>query len=436
VKAVTPIEVGLLGIVLMLVLFLLQVPVALAMGIAGLLGFAYIASWDKAVALAARDFFEQFSSYSLSAITMFTLMGAYAFISGIGERLYRSAHVLVGHIRGGLALATIVASASFAAICGSTTASSATLGRIALPEMAKYRYNKRFATGCVASGGTLGILIPPSTVFIIYGLLTEQSIGKLFVAGVLPGLVLTGFFAVTCYLTCLIDPSAGPPSPPSRWGERVRASGGAVEALGLFLLVIGGMFLGWFSPTQAGAIGAVAALVIGVCRRNVRLGNLFEGTKDGLLTATMILTVVAGATVFGHFLTITTLPFVLADWVESLPLSPPAIMAIIIIIYFIGGMFVDAIPLITLLTPVLFPVVLRLGYDPIWFGVVTVLVSQMGVLTPPVGVNVYVIKGIARDVPLGEIFRGTYPFMVAIVACIAVLIAYPKLALILPALMK
>ncbi|MGB9920306.1 MAG: TRAP transporter large permease [Moorellales bacterium] len=432
----TPIETGLLGIVLMLVLFLLRVPVAFAMGIAGLVGFAYVAAWDKAMALAARDFYEQFSSYSLSAITMFTLMGAYAFISGIGERLYRSAHVLVGHIRGGLAIATILASAGFAAICGSTTASSATLGRIALPEMKKYRYNQSFATGCVASGGTLGILIPPSTIFIIYGLLTEQSIGKLFVAGILPGLVLTGFFALTCYLICLINPKAGPPSPPSSWSQRVRASGGMIESLGLFLLVIGGLFLGWFSPTQAGGIGAAAALIIGLVRRNVKTNNLFEGTLDGLLTATMILTVVAGATLFGHFLTITTIPFVLADWVESLPLSPPAIMAVIVIIYFIGGCFVDAIPLITLLTPVLFPVVLRLGYDPIWFGVLTVLVSQMGVITPPVGVNVYVIKGIAREVPLGEIFRGTYPFLAAIVACIAVLIAFPKLALILPALMK
>ncbi|MGB9886164.1 MAG: TRAP transporter large permease [Moorellales bacterium] len=432
----TPIETGLLGIVLMLVLFLLRVPVAFAMGIAGLVGFAYVASWDKAMALAARDFYEQFSSYSLSAITMFTLMGAYAFISGIGERLYRSAHVLVGHIRGGLAIATILASAGFAAICGSTTASSATLGRIALPEMKKYRYNQSFATGCVASGGTLGILIPPSTIFIIYGLLTEQSIGKLFVAGILPGLVLTGFFALTCYLICLINPKAGPPSPPSSWSQRVRASGGMIESLGLFLLVIGGLFLGWFSPTQAGGIGAAAALIIGLVRRNVKTNNLFEGTLDGLLTATMILTVVAGATLFGHFLTITTIPFVLADWVESLPLSPPAIMAVIVIIYFIGGCFVDAIPLITLLTPVLFPVVLRLGYDPIWFGVLTVLVSQMGVITPPVGVNVYVIKGIAREVPLGEIFRGTYPFLAAIVACIAVLIAFPKLALILPALME
>lgn len=432
----SPVEAGILGIVLLIALFLLRVPVAFAMAIVGLVGFGYLSSWKAGVGLLARDFFEQFNSYSLSAITMFVLMGAFAFVSGIGERLYRAAYALIGHIRGGLSIATILACSGFAAICGSTAATAATMGRIALPEMRKYHYNQSFAAGCVASAGTLGILIPPSTVFIVYGILTEQSIGKLFVAGVLPGLVLTFLFMVTSYLVCLINPHYGPPGRPVSWREKLRSSGGAVEALGLFLLVVGGLFLGWFSPTQAGGIGAAIALAIGLLRRQVGLTGVLEATRDSLRTACMILSIIAGATVFGHFMAVSTIPFVLADWIDGLPLPPAAIMAVIVLIYFLGGFFMDSMALVTLLTPVIFPVVLRLGYDPIWFGVITVLLAEMGVITPPVGVNVYVIKNIAPEIPLGEIFRGTYPFLAAIVVTTALLIAFPKLALILPGLVR
>lgn len=432
----SPIEAGVVGIALLFVLFLLRVPVAFAMAIVGLVGFGYLSSWKAGVGLLARDFYEQFNSYSLSAITMFVLMGSFAFVSGIGERLYRAAYALIGYIRGGLSIATILACSGFAAICGSTSATAATMGRIALPEMRKYHYNQSFAAGCVASAGTLGILIPPSTVFIVYGILTEQSIGKLFVAGVLPGLVLTFLFVVTSYLVCLINPHYGPPGAPVSWREKVRASSGAVEALGLFLLVIGGLFLGWFSPTQAGGVGAAIALAIGLLRRQVGLTGLLEATRDSLRTACMILSIIAGATVFGHFMAVSTIPFVLADWIEGLPLPPAAVMAVIVLIYFLGGFFMDSMALVTLLTPVIFPVVLRLGYDPIWFGVITVLLAEMGVITPPVGVNVYVIKSIAPEIPLGEIFRGTYPFLAASIVTIALLIAFPKLALILPGLVR
>jgi tripartite ATP-independent transporter DctM subunit len=415
----------------MVVLFILRVPVAFAMAIAGVIGFAYLNSWPAAANLLARDFFEQFNSYSLSAITMFVFMGGLSFASGLGERLYRSTYSFIGHIRGGLTLATILACSGFSAICGSTAATAATMGRIALPQMQKYGYDKRFATGCVASGGTLGILIPPSTVFIVYGLLAEQSIGKLFVAGIVPGLILSGLFMLTSYVLCLLHPHYGPPGERATWATRLRYSGGLLETLGIFALVIGGMFLGWFSPTQAGAIGAALVLIAGLCSRQLTWRGLVEAVRDSVHTSCMILSVIAGATVFGHFLAISTIPFVLVRWIESLPFSPPVIMAVIILIYFIGGCFVDAMALITLLTPVLFPVVVHLGYDPIWFGVITVLVSQMGVLTPPVGINVYVVKNLVPDMPLGEIFRGTYPYLLAVVATCALLIAFPKLALVL-----
>lgn len=432
----SPVETGLWGIVLLLVLVFLRVPIAFAMAIVGVLGFGYISSWQAGLGVLARDFFGQFTSYSLSAITMFVLMGSFAFVAGIGERLYRAAYGLVGDRKGGLCIATIIGCAGFAAICGSTAATAATMGKIALPEMRKYRYNDTMAAGTVASGGTLGILIPPSTVFIVYGFLTEQSIGKLFVAGILPGLVLTLLFGLTVYLMCLIRPELGPPGESTSFKEKVRSFFSVFEALVVFALVIGGLFLGWFSPVQAGGIGAALALIIGLLRRQVAWNNFLEQTKDGLRTAAMILAVIAGATVFGRFMAITTIPFILAGWVQSLPLSSTAITAVMFFIFFVGGCFIDVMALITLLVPILFPIIKYLGLDPIWFGVIVVLVSQMGVLTPPVGVNVYVVKGIAPQIPLGQIFIGTIPFLIAIILTTAIVVAFPPLSLYLPGLLK
>ncbi|MCL6559622.1 MAG: TRAP transporter large permease [Firmicutes bacterium] len=432
----SPVEIGIIGIILLFVLFFLGVPIAFAMAIVGVLGFGYINSWQAGFGILARDFFGQFSSYSLSAITMFVLMGSFAFVAGIGQRLYKAAYGLVGDRTGGLGIATIIGCASFAAICGSTAATAATMGKIALPEMKKYRYNDTLATGTVASGGTLGILIPPSTVFIVYGFLTDQSIGELFVAGILHGLVLTLFFALTVYLMCRINPELGPPGESISLKEKVKAFFSAFEALGVFALVIGGLFLGWFSPVQAGGIGAALALLIGLLRRQVTWKNFVEYTKDGLRTSAMILAVIAGATIFGRFMAITTIPFSLVNWVQSLHMPPTAIVAVIIFIFFIGGFFIDVMALITILIPILFPVVKHLGLDLIWFGVIIVLVSNLGVLTPPVGVNVYVIKAIAPEVPLGQIFKGTVPFMVAIVVATAITMAFPSLSLFLPGLLK
>lgn len=431
-----PVETGLIGIGFLLLLFMFRVPVAFAMAIIGVFGFGYLVSWRAGASLLARDFFGQFSSYALSAITLFVLMGSFALVAGIGERLYRAAYGLAGGLRGGLGVSTIIGCAGFAAICGSTAATAATMGKIALPEMRRYNYDQTLAAGSIASAGTLGILIPPSTVFIVYGFLTEQSIGKLFVAGLLPGVILTALFAATIYLICCANPRLGPPGIPMGWSERVRSSAGAIEALVLFAIVIGGLFLGWFSPTQAGGIGAAGALLIGLARRQVSWKGFLDVTKDGLRTATMILCLIAGATVFGRFMAVSTIPFIIADWVEGLPLSPTVIMVVIVSIFFVGGFFMDAMALITLLVPVLFPVVIRLGFDPIWFGAIIVLTAELGVITPPVGVNVYVIKGIAPDIPLENIFKGTVPFLFAIIVTIALVIAFPQIALFLPSLVR
>lgn len=427
----SPVEAGIVGVILLLVLFFLRMPIAFAMAFVGMLGFGYIVTWSAGASILARDFLGQFYSYSLSAITMFVLMGSFAFVSGIGDRLYKAAYSLVGDMRGGLGIATIMGCAGFAAICGSTSATAATMGRIVLPEMKKYGYEDGLATGTVASAGTLGILIPPSTVFIVYGFLTEQSIGKLFVAGVFPGLILAILFSLTVYLICRINPQMGPRGESIGWREKFRALAQLSEALLLFALVIGGLFLGWFSPVEAGGIGAAGALIIGLLRRQVTWTKFVEFTKDGLHTATMIICLITGAMIFGRFMAVTTIPFIIADWVEGLPLPPVAIMGVIVLIFLIGGCFMDAMALITLIVPVIYPVVVRFGFDPIWFGVIIVLMAIMGVITPPVGVNVYVIKAFSPQTSIEKIFKGSLPFLISILITTILVIAFPQIALFL-----
>jgi len=412
----SPATAGIIGIIFLVVLFLLRMPVAFAMALVGFGGFAYLTSPEAALGLLGRDIFDQFSSYPLSVIPMFILMGTFAFASGISQRLYRTAYAWIGHRRGGLTVATVFACAGFGAICGSSTATAATMGKIALPEMKKYNYDDTLASGTVAAAGTLGILIPPSTVLIVYGILTEQSIGKLFVAGVLPGIILSIFFAATVALLCWRNPAIGPPGTPSSWREKWEALTGIVEAFLLFLLAIGGLFLGWFSPTQAGAIGAGGALVIGLTRRQLSWETFIEACKDGLRTSCMVIFIITGAVIFGHFMAVSRIPFMLAEWLGGLPIHPMAVMAVIAFIYFIGGFFMDAMGLIVVTIPIFFPIVEKLGFDPIWFGVIIVLV--------------------APDIPLENIFRGILPFLVALILFTALLMVFPQIATFLPSLVS
>jgi tripartite ATP-independent transporter DctM subunit len=430
----SPVTSGIVGIILLLFLFLLRMPVAFAMTFIGVAGFTYLTGPGPALGLLAQDIFETFSSYPLSVIPMFILMGSFAFASGISKRLYIATYSWVGQLRGGLTIATVLACSGFAAICGSTAATAATMGKIALPEMKKYGYSDMLATGTVAAAGTLGILIPPSTILIVYGILTEESIGKLFVAGLLPGVILSLLFVVVVAIMCAHNPELGPAGTATTWKEKIRATKGIIEAVILFALTIGGLFLGWFSPTQAGAIGAGGALLIGLFRRQLTWKSFFESGKDGLRTTCMVLFIITGATVFGHFMAITTIPFMLADWVSSLPIPTMAIMGVIIFIYFIGGFFMDSMALVVVTIPIFFPLVMKLGFDPIWFGVIIVLVAEMGVITPPVGVNVFVIKGIAPDIPLEVIFKGIIPFLIALILFTITLVIFPQIATYLPSL--
>ncbi len=428
----SPVAVGIIGIVFLILIFLIRMPVAFGMAFVGLFGFMYLSGPTPALTILACDIFTQFSSYPLSVIPMFILMGSFAYASGISRRLYDAAYTWVGQLRGGLTIATVLACSGFAAICGSTAATAATMGRVALPEMKRYNYNDTLATGTVAAAGTLGILIPPSTVLIVYGLLTEESIGKLFVAGIFPGILLSLFFVLTVIFICLRNPTYGPPGAPTSWKAKLKALTGIVETVILFAIVIGGLFLGWFGPTQAGAIGAIGALLIGLARKELTWSGFVEAAKDGLRTSCMVLFIITGAIIFGHFLAISKIPFVLVEWIESLALPTMGIIGIIVLIFFIGGFFMDSMALIVLLIPILYPTLDALGIDLIWFGVIVVLVGEMGVITPPVGVNVFVIKGIAPDIPIETIFKGIFPFLAALIICMIILMIFPQIATYLP----
>jgi tripartite ATP-independent transporter DctM subunit len=411
-------------------------PVGFVMALLGVAGFSYVVTWEGGLRLLAKDFFSIFGSYSLTVVPLFILMGQITFHAGISRRLFDTAYKFVGHMPGGLATATVGACAGFAAICGSTNAAAATMATVALPEMRRYNYGMVLGTGTVAAGGSLGILIPPSVIFIVYGISTEQSIGKLFVAGIVPGILLSVLFALTIYLWVKMRPEIAPRGGKASVKEKLLSLTGVIDTLILFVLVMGGLFAGFFTPTEAGAVGAGGAIILGFLRRRLTWEGFLEAVVESTRISCMVMVIVAGATVFGHFLAITRIPYLVATWVSELPLPHFAIMAFIIFIYLMGGCFIDALALILLTIPIFYPVVTNMGYDPIWFGVIIVLVTQMGVITPPVGVNVYVVSGVVKDVPLETIFKGALPFLLALIVCSLVLIPFPQIALWLPNLMR
>lgn len=368
---------------------------------------------------------------------MFVWMGFLAYYSGIGTKLYILVYKLMGHYPGGLAIATQGACAIFGAISGSNTAVAATIGAIALPEMKKYRYDDSLATAGIAAGGVLGALIPPSVILLIYGTATEQSIGQLFMAGIIPGIILMLLYMLVIYILAKRKPEIAPAGPRASWTERRAAlKGGLLEVLIIFSLSIGGLFKGWFTPTEAGAIGAGGVLVVALLGRNLSWKGFEKSLLDTTKTTAMIMLLVASAVIFGRFMAVSRVPFEFAVWAGSLSLPPYAVMAIILGIYFLLGCFIDALALILLTIPIFYPVVVNiLGYDPIWFGVIMVMIVAMGVITPPVGMNVYIIKGVAQDVSLETIFKGIWPFLIAIIFCIALLMLFPSLATFLPSLM-
>jgi tripartite ATP-independent transporter DctM subunit len=431
----TPTALALLGILFMFLLMLLRMPVGFAMFLAGFIGFAQAVSPRAAYSILSTDIWNGFASYSLSVIPMFVFMGQIAFRAGVTESLYNAAYKWVGHMRGGMAGTTIAASTAFAAICGSNAATTATMGTIALPEMKKFNYSTLLSTGSVAVGGTLGVVIPPSVVLIIIAIQTEQSIIRLFIANIIPGLLLSALFLLTVFLVCLKHPQLGPAGPRSTLREKFYSLPGVIEPLLLFMLVIFGLYRGWFTPTEAGAVGSFGALVIALIQRKLSWKAFSMAVQDTLRISAMVMILIVGAVTFGRFLTVTRLPYNLAEWAAALPVSPMLILAVVILIYLIGGAVMDALGFLTLSIPIFFPLALALGFHPIWYTVLLCIITTMGAITPPVGVNTFIVKGLSPEVPIEEIFKGVGLFMGAYLACILILIIFPQIALFLPQLL-
>lgn len=430
----TPNQGALLGFILLLLLLAGSMPVGFVMAAVGLVGFALMVSPEAAVSMATIDLYTTFSDYNLTTIPLFILMGQIAFHSGISRGLFEAAYHWIGRLPGGLAMSTVGACTAFGAICGSGPATSATIATVALPEMRRYKYDLQLATGCIAAGGGIGMLIPPSIVFIVYAILTEQSIGKLFIAGVVPGLLIAFLFCAAVFILCKRNPQLGPPGPAFTMGQKVASLKGVWETLLLFMLVMGGMFYGFFTATEAAAIGAAGSLAIATLKGNMSRQKLLQCLNETIRTSCMVMVIVAGAIIFGKFLAVTQVPSNLASWLAGLPLPGWCIIGLIILFYFVGGCFLDALALDILTIPIFYPVIVALGGDLIWFGVMIVVVTMMGVITPPVGVCVYVVSGMARDVPLEKIFRGTMPFLWALVLAAILLVIFPQIATFLPAL--
>jgi tripartite ATP-independent transporter DctM subunit len=409
------------------------------MAMIGYLGFTIMISGHGGLALLSRNIYEVFSSYGLTTIPLFVLMGQLAFNAGISSRLYDTGYKYLGSTRGGLAMATVSACTAFGAVCGSSPATAATMATVGLPEMKRYNYADELATGAVASGGGLGMIMPPSVVLIVYGVLTEQSIGALFVAGIFPAILVTILFIISIYIICSRRPEQGPPGDSFAWKERLKALLGMGETLAVFILVMGGLFIGLFTPTEAAAVGAFGVFIVSLIRRQLTWEGFVNSLYETLGTSCMVMLLIAGAVVFGKFLAVTRIPFNIASWVGGFDLPPYMIMGVIVLIYFFGGCFMDALAFVTLTVPIFFPVVMTLGYDPIWFGIIIVMVTEMGVITPPVGINVYVVFGVARrvigEVPLESIFKGIIPFLLAVIAGIIILMMIPQIILFLPNLM-
>lgn len=432
----TPITAGFVGSVLLLVLLFLGMPIAFVMMFVGFLGISYLASVHAALPVVAKTVYETAAYYPYTIIPLFILMGAFAGGAGITAKLYGSFDKWFRRLPGGLGIATIAACACFAALSGSSVAAAAAMGTIAIPEMRRFKYDPALAVGVVAAGGTLSFLIPPSLGFVVYGMLTEQSIGKLLVSGILPGVVLSLTFVAVIVVKVKLNPALAPATPGHvAWKEKFRALGGIWETMLVFVIVMGGIYLGFVNPTEAGAIGATALFIIVISKLKLTFKSLSTALLEATRISVLVLFLVAGANVFSYFLALSTIPATVSAWMAALQVSKYVVLIIIVVIYLMLGCFLDAISMMVLTMPVIFPVVKTLGFDPIWFGVVCVIMMEAGLITPPVGLNVYTLAGVVKDVPMSTIFRGSMPFLVAMLAVTILIAIFPGIALYLPSMM-
>src|SRR5512136_1568883 len=425
------VTVGLIALGVVLILFLTGIELGFAMALVGFLGFAVLISTKAALNLLAKDFFDVFASYGFTVIPLFVLMGQVAFNAGIAKRLFNTAYKFIGHVPGGMAMATVAGATAFKAICGSSPATAATFASVAVPEMDRYGYDKKLSTGIVATVGTLGILIPPSVTLIVFGIITELSIGRLFLAGILPGLMIAFFFIIIIYGWCKINPSLGPKGAKSTWSERIASLPEFALVVVIFLLMIWGLMKGMFTPTEAGSVGTGLVLLMSILRRDINFKGFLKSVAESLRTACMVLMLIAGSTILGHFLAVTKLPMIAADWVVALPIDRNLIMILIAAIYLIGGSFIDDLAFMILATPIFYPAIIKLGFSPLWFGMIICITVMIGVVIPPVAINVFVVKNITK-VPFGVIYSGVYPFLISLGVTALLLFLFPQLALFLP----
>lgn len=422
--------VGLYGTLIMLaVMLLLKIPVGFTMAICGFIGVALVVSMKAALNLVGADLWNTFSSYGLTVIPMFVFMGEVCFYSRVNERIYNAAYTWLGHIRGGLAVTTIWACAGFAAICGSNTATAATMTAVALPEMKKYKYHPALSAGAIAVGSTLGVVIPPSIVLVVYGLYTGQSIGKLYFGSFLPGVILAGVMALTALVMCIRHPDWGPKGPRASWRARLRAIPDALDMVILFSTIMVSLSVGLFTPSEAGAAGTLVAIIIALVRRKLTWKGFVLAVVDTLRISCMIMMIVAGAVIFGRFLAVTRLPYEAANWIASLPVPNWMILWSMLLIYMIGGCVMDALAFLLITLPIFFPLAEQMGLDPIWFGCILCVVTTMGAATPPVGISAYIVAGMAKDVPLGTVFKGVVWFLPSYVICMILMEIFPQIVL-------
>jgi C4-dicarboxylate transporter, DctM subunit len=426
--------IGITALFVLLMFFLTGIELGFAMAIVGFIGFGILKGFSAACNIVAIDIFDVFTTYGFTVVPVFVLMGQIAFNAGIARKLYDSAYKFIGHVPGGLAMATVAGATTFKAICGSSPATAATFASVAVPEMDRYGYAKKLSTGIVASVGTLGILIPPSVTLIIFGMITEQSIAKLFMAGMIPGLLVAFFFVVVIYGWCKIDPSAGPKGEKSSWSARFKSLPEVLLVVVIFITLVVGLMDGFFTPTEAGSIGTMAVLILAVIKKDINFKGYIKSLLESLRTACMVLMLIAGSAILGHFLAVTKIPILAADWIGGLPLNRYVIMILISLIYQLGGSFIDDLAFMILATPIFFPVAIKLGFDPIWFSILIALTVMIGCVIPPVASNVFIVRNITK-VPLGVIYSGVYPFLMSLAAVTALLFVFPGMATYLPSLL-
>ncbi|HVN23564.1 MAG TPA: TRAP transporter large permease [Syntrophorhabdales bacterium] len=427
------ITVGIIALVFLLGFFLTGIELAFAMALVGVAGFSIVVSPSSAMNLLANDFFDSLASYGFTVVPLFILMGQVAFNAGVARRLYEAGHRFVGHIPGGLAIATVVGTTVFKAICGSVVATVATFASVAIPEMDRYKYSRKLSAGIVATVGTLGVLLPPSVTLIVVGIITQLSIGKLFMAGIIPGLIIAFFFAVVIVGWCKINPQIGPRSDRFTWKERMSAGSEVVWPIVIFLVIIGGFIYGFFSPTEAGSIGAFAVIVLCLVKKDIGFKGFVKSLEEALRSACMVLMLVAASTVLGHFIAVTNIPQVAADWIVSLPMPRSLIMLSILLVYLIGGSFIDDLAFMILSTPIFFPATIKLGYDPLWSAIMIAVTVCIGSVIPPVAICVFVVKNITKT-PMSVVYAGVYPFLISLILCMVLMFLFPQLVLYLPSI--